>query len=155
MKETDTKKRISHPAQLCWNCRNAIPSPQYGCPWSREFKPVKGWTAKPIIVKNPPPYTSYCITGCPLYIPDKKVPQKTPQKVKRPKKRISSIKKYVFIGSVKYQHKIIEKEWTAVVSATNKPNALNILKGQYKKSQEIPENEAIILVGILQKVQMN
>lgn len=27
---------------LCWSCKNYCG----GCSWSREFKPVKGWTAK-------------------------------------------------------------------------------------------------------------
>ncbi len=30
---------------LCWRCKNAVPSKSSGCSWSREFKPVEGWTA--------------------------------------------------------------------------------------------------------------
>lgn len=34
---------------LCWLCQNATNS---GCSWSARFKPVKGWTATPTLIKN-------------------------------------------------------------------------------------------------------
>lgn len=55
--------------QICWNCKNACG----GCSWSREFKPVKGWTATPTnIIGNNYIIPSYSITACPKYIPENK-----------------------------------------------------------------------------------
>ena len=32
---------------LCWKCIHAVPDTRgHGCPWSRDFEPVDGWTAK-------------------------------------------------------------------------------------------------------------
>ena len=37
------KSRLS----LCWRCIHAVPDTRgHGCPWSRDFEPVEGWTAK-------------------------------------------------------------------------------------------------------------
>ena len=37
------RSKYSHNGTICWNCKNACG----GCSWSREFKPVEGWTATP------------------------------------------------------------------------------------------------------------
>lgn len=61
--------------QLCWSCQNAVPNPKTGrgCSWSREFKPVKGWTAKLVTTRayKNEDATTYKIRKCPEYIPDK------------------------------------------------------------------------------------
>ena len=55
--------------QLCWTCKNACG----GCEWSRDFKPVKGWTAeKTIISETAGSFESYKITKCPKYISDRR-----------------------------------------------------------------------------------
>lgn len=49
-------------SQLCWHCANATGK----CSWSRDFTPVKGWTATPTIIKNDDHIqSSYAITACP------------------------------------------------------------------------------------------
>lgn len=60
-------------AQLCWECDRATG----GCSWSRRFIPVKGWTAKPTIIRDDSEtygtvIKSYHITKCPLFKADKK-----------------------------------------------------------------------------------
>lgn len=56
--------------QLCWSCINATNN---GCSWSKNFKPVKGWTATPTILTVTTGRTteSFSITKCPQYIADK------------------------------------------------------------------------------------
>lgn len=50
--------------QPCWSCRNAIS----GCSWSEELTPVKGWIAKPLMVKDGEGnIRTYKIIYCPLY----------------------------------------------------------------------------------------
>lgn len=55
---------------LCWQCKRA-----YGlCSWSDRFVPVKGWEAKPTIVKGSmkePEIQSYDVKKCPLFIQDR------------------------------------------------------------------------------------
>lgn len=62
------KGKAGHDARehqtLCWSCQNAVPADGKGCSWSRCFKPVEGWTAKPN-------GRSYYVKKCPLYIKDK------------------------------------------------------------------------------------
>ena len=53
------------PEQLCWTCKRACG----GCPWSRYFTPIKGWTAVSVYKDR---NWTYCITACPLYDPDKR-----------------------------------------------------------------------------------
>ena len=50
---------------LCWDCANAVPNSHHGCPWSRDFEPVEGWTAEYDDIKD-----SYKIFDCPLFVPD-------------------------------------------------------------------------------------
>lgn len=58
---------------LCWRCGNSTNS---GCSWSREFKPVRGWTAEKKIqqvqtkanVKRP--VISYHVLDCPQFNDD-------------------------------------------------------------------------------------
>ena len=53
--------------QLCWRCRNACG----GCSWSREFKPVEGWDAKPTIINGDgEEIPSFEIKKCPMFIKD-------------------------------------------------------------------------------------
>ena len=48
----------------CWTCKKACG----GCSWSREFKPVAGWTAQETyIISNGEYAASYQITACPEY----------------------------------------------------------------------------------------
>lgn len=62
---------------LCWNCKHAVPNFEklQGCSWSAFFVPVKGWNAKPTIIKNGfyldhqelPDTKSYCVYECPNF----------------------------------------------------------------------------------------
>lgn len=46
----------------CWTCRNACG----GCSWSREFAPVKGWTATATdIPENGEHHASFHVIACP------------------------------------------------------------------------------------------
>lgn len=47
-------------ATLCWDCANYA----YGCSWSEELKPVKGWDAIP--TKNQY-FSSYIVLACPKF----------------------------------------------------------------------------------------
>ena len=66
---------------ICWQCANAVPSSDgsRGCPWSRSFHPVPGWSAKKkrisvcrwvnkknVYVK----IETYHVKKCPLFVPD-------------------------------------------------------------------------------------
>lgn len=59
-------------ATLCWRCANACG----GCSWSADFYPVKGWTARPTIIKADASETwhhdvkSYIVIKCPLFKDD-------------------------------------------------------------------------------------
>ena len=59
-------------ANICFDCKNAVPdNAGHGCPWSRKFEPVPGWTAKPVKVgAGNYANDTYCITECPLFDPD-------------------------------------------------------------------------------------
>ena len=49
----------------CWTCQNACGN----CSWSKNFKPVEGWDALPIIIKDSEgDIRSYKIKICPKYI---------------------------------------------------------------------------------------
>ena len=56
---------------LCWRCVNAVPDPETGagCPWSRRFEPVEGWTAFPRRYDESTGNhgVSYQVTACPSY----------------------------------------------------------------------------------------
>lgn len=68
------KMKLPH-LSLCWRCANSTNS---GCSWSREFKPVRGWTAEKKIqqvqtranVKRP--VISYRVFDCPQFTDDTK-----------------------------------------------------------------------------------
>lgn len=56
--------------QPCWDCTNACG----GCEWSKDFQPVPGWDASPVIQKfhgggTPRDYLtgSYAIRACPKF----------------------------------------------------------------------------------------
>ena len=59
---------------ICFDCKNAVPDKRgHGCPWSRKFEPVPGWTAEPVILNQGSRYTeteTFRITACPLFDPD-------------------------------------------------------------------------------------
>ena len=61
-------------ANICFNCSNAVPDNKgHGCPWSRDFEPVSGWTAEPVVLNPGRKYErteTYQITACPLFDPD-------------------------------------------------------------------------------------
>ena len=60
-----SKMRQEENRQLCWRCKNACG----GCVWSKEFKPVIGWTAEETIIKDTlGDFQSYRITKCPEFI---------------------------------------------------------------------------------------
>lgn len=61
---------VTNPQQLCWSCRNAVPTEdgRRGCSWSREFRPVPGWTAE-LAAKTGFGLT-WCIIGCPEFRED-------------------------------------------------------------------------------------
>lgn len=52
---------------ICWGCDNACG----GCSWSREFKPVEGWTAtrRDLLMTNGTK-ESYIVHECPEFVPD-------------------------------------------------------------------------------------
>lgn len=58
---------------LCWDCAHAVPDNRgHGCPWSRSFKPVGGWTATEghyYSMKNGERVANvmYCVKSCPLF----------------------------------------------------------------------------------------
>lgn len=50
--------------QLCWRCNNACG----GCLWSKKLKPIKGWTAVPVTIKDSMgDISTYKITDCPQF----------------------------------------------------------------------------------------
>ena len=51
--------------QMCWTCENACG----GCSWSKELKPINGWVARKVRVKNQEgdEYSTYRIIFCPRY----------------------------------------------------------------------------------------
>lgn len=51
---------------ICWNCKNAVPSEETGCSWSRKFEPVKGWTATPTKIEGE--MDSFHIEKCPEFV---------------------------------------------------------------------------------------
>lgn len=64
---------------ICPDCENCVPNPETGkgCSWSRQFKPVEGWTAEKTKIVNRTieegkEYTidSYKVLDCPLFKSD-------------------------------------------------------------------------------------
>lgn len=57
------------PESICWSCKRATGNPDLQCPWVRDFRPVKGWDAKPTVRKSSSGLVvhSYCVDECPLY----------------------------------------------------------------------------------------
>lgn len=51
---------------LCWRCQNATGH----CDWSKNFKPVKGWTAKETRIYDK--VQSFIVISCPEFEEDKK-----------------------------------------------------------------------------------
>lgn len=52
--------------QLCWNCKKCLKQ----CSWSRDFKPIEGWQAIPVIIKGAKPrykIKSFKIISCPEF----------------------------------------------------------------------------------------
>ena len=72
-KTTTKKPKIPPLSQLCWNCKRAVNSKDFKCPWADNGTPIEGWTATPNIVKQGgrKDIDTYYVTGCPLYIEDK------------------------------------------------------------------------------------
>ena len=57
-------------ANICFNCKNSVPDDcGHGCPWSRKFEPIPGWTAEPTTLKvgYGQPVETYHITACPMF----------------------------------------------------------------------------------------
>ena len=58
-------------ATLCWKCKNAVPTKDAGCSWSRAFQLVEGWTAEKHQQKQSGSvYETYCVISCPLFQKD-------------------------------------------------------------------------------------
>lgn len=64
---------------LCWGCQHAVPNYDgtRGCSWSREGKPVEGWTAEPSKIKHSDASgigycRSYHVISCPQFLADEK-----------------------------------------------------------------------------------
>ena len=72
----------SKKANICIGCKNAVPDNRgHGCPWSENFDPVPGWTAKKVILNPGRIYDeteTYQITACPLFDPDKDFEARSP-----------------------------------------------------------------------------
>ena len=73
---------------ICGECQQS----SLVCPWSREFKPVPGWTASPTRIlmytttkgEQKPGYAdSYNVTACPLYIPPQRGSKNRPSAYKK------------------------------------------------------------------------
>ncbi len=61
---------MSKDTQLCWECKRATG----GCRWSADLKPVKGWDAEKVIIKDfEGDIESYKVKACPLFIPESKI----------------------------------------------------------------------------------
>jgi len=70
---TTKKPKIPPLSQLCWNCKRAVNSENFKCPWADKGIPIKGWTAAPNTVKQGgrKDIDTYYVTNCPLYVQDK------------------------------------------------------------------------------------
>lgn len=68
-KKPTTKPRAQYgEGSLCWDCVDAVPDRRgYGCPWSLEEKPIRGWDAErrdlPSVKGK-----SYFVHTCPLFV---------------------------------------------------------------------------------------
>ena len=73
------RKIVKHPTpperQPCWFCANACG----GCEWSKDFRPVPGWDAKPTTItlhngreKYNVQIPSYEIHACPKFVKDRR-----------------------------------------------------------------------------------
>jgi len=71
-------KKTNYGGTLCWGCQNSVPSADgvRGCEWSCERKPVPGWVAEEVIIKNREKRgkvsltESYHVISCPRFEPD-------------------------------------------------------------------------------------
>lgn len=74
---------------LCWDCQNAVPDGERGCPWSESLTPVPGWIAEK--TKHLQQYTvggkvvrrdieSYCVLECPMFLRDEPRADEPPKK---------------------------------------------------------------------------
>ena len=73
MAKTKKKHKLQMPKEsLCWQCKNAVPSPWTGagCEWSREYKPVPGWKAE--MRERTNLKGSYFVFKCPKFEKEKK-----------------------------------------------------------------------------------
>jgi hypothetical protein len=66
------KSNLYQAGTLCLYCNNAVPGELAGCPWSREFVPVEGWTA--VLNTKSQHGISYFVIDCPLYEWDGRTP---------------------------------------------------------------------------------
>lgn len=91
VKDPKRKRKVKHPPefnkdgeivrhnqnnQLCWDCARATGF----CNWSRDLKPVEGWTARPTMIRHMSRggcfnnalciTNSYKVKDCPLFIKD-------------------------------------------------------------------------------------
>ena len=62
------KNKIKTNDQPCWQCRKATGN----CLWSSELKPIKGWDAKRVIVRDINGFScrTYKIISCPQFVHD-------------------------------------------------------------------------------------
>ena len=66
----ETRRMKTMQQNICWYCKNAVPSIKTGagCSWSRKFEPVEGWTATKTVVNESD--VSYHVVGCPEFEED-------------------------------------------------------------------------------------
>lgn len=59
---------------ICFNCKRALDSKEFHCPWSEKFEPVEGWVTVPgrTYVMNDKKTQGVQVVECPLFIKDKK-----------------------------------------------------------------------------------
>lgn len=103
---------------ICFDCKNAVPdSDGHGCPWSRKFKPVKGWTARKTKVAVGPQYTeTYEITACPLFEPD----DKNRSDGRIPGVRVRCVETGVVYPSMNAAGKAVGHHWAGIRDALKK-----------------------------------
>lgn len=72
-KTTTKKPKIPPLSQLCWNCKRAVNSKDFKCPWADTGIPVEGWCAiqNTVHQSGRKDIDSYYVTSCPLYVQDK------------------------------------------------------------------------------------
>lgn len=91
--------------ELCFSCDNACG----GCSWSREFKPVPGWTAEPSLIwVGDRQMDSYHITDCPEFAADKPLMEMTKDSIDFDKmgQALRLLRSALGLSLKKFSHKV-------------------------------------------------